>query len=295
MFIRSILLIIGAIALGGILFILWRDKKTTITNDEIQPNIIKESSQKSLLYNYNQYPLGKQEGLLYLVFAGVVLVIVGYIFYQNIIIGFALTPMALLFPPYVKKQKVEEQKKQLNIEFKEALYMITTSLTVGKSLERAIKDAAKELEILYPSGKNHIIKELQYITRKVEMNETVEEAFQDFAKRSHVEDIVNFVDVLITCKRTGGNLVEVMRNTSKMITEKIEFQQELDLMLTKRKFEQKMLAIIPVGLILVLTWSAPDYMEPIFNTLLGRVIMTFSIGLFIIAMYISKKIIKIEV
>ncbi|MBM7615825.1 type II secretion system F family protein [Alkaliphilus hydrothermalis] len=329
MIIRWILIIIGILALGGIILLQIADKKSTKGGKYFVDSMISKGRQlfskskgvkevkkaveqgkdddhkvakayretvpNSWLYDYNQYPMGQRERLIYLSLAVVVLYIIGYIFYQSWVGAFLLTPVALFYPSYKRRDKIELQKKQLNLEFKEALYVITSSLSVGKSLEMAIRDGVKELELLYPYNDTYIVEELQYIVRKIEMNVTVEEAFLDFAKRSHSEDIQNFVEVLMICKRTGGNLVEVMKNTSKMITDKIEFQQELDLMLSKRKFEQKILNIIPVVMVSVLTWSAPDYMAPVFNSMTGKIVMTVAILLFGISMVITRKIVRIEV
>ncbi|WP_156943623.1 type II secretion system F family protein [Alkaliphilus transvaalensis] len=304
MFVRGILLFFGTISLLGLLFLMKKDEKSIDNQSfnkvkkealftKLKPK--REGLVEEWLYDYNQYPMDLKEKLFYIIIAATLLFIFGYIFYQNIIGALLLTPFGLLYPSLKVKEKIEKQKKQLTLEFKEALYMISSSLLIGKSLEIAVKDSIKEMEVLNPGEKSYITRELQYIVRRIEMNETVEEAFQAFASRSHIEDIESFVDILITCKRTGGNLVEVIRNTSKMITEKIEFQQELDLLLTQRKLEQKFLVVIPVALVLVLTWSAPDYMEPVFTTIVGKVVMTVAMALLITSIFISKKIIKIEV
>jgi len=43
--------------------------------------------------------------------------------------------------------------------------------------------------ILYPDPDTYIIREVEYIVRRLEMNETIEDALEDLAKRSHLEDI----------------------------------------------------------------------------------------------------------
>ena len=72
------------------------------------------------------------------------------------------------------------------MQFREALYSLASSLSVGKSIETAIRILLKELSIQYPDADTYILIELEQINRRVEMNETIEEALIDFAQRSHL-------------------------------------------------------------------------------------------------------------
>ncbi len=127
------------------------------------------------------------------------------------------------------------------------------------------------------------------------MNETVEAVLSDFARRARIEDVENFSDVFQLCKRTGGNIVEVVRNTSGIISDKIEIRQEIDMLLAQRKFEQKVLNVVPVAMIVLLSASAADYMEPVFTTAVGRLVMTAAIGLLAAAWFLSRRIMDIKV
>jgi len=44
----------------------------------------------------------------------------------------------------------EKRKSELNLQFKDLLYSISASLTAGKSVETAFKEALNDLCILYP-------------------------------------------------------------------------------------------------------------------------------------------------
>jgi tight adherence protein B len=168
-------------------------------------------------------------------------------------------------------------------------------LSAGKSIELAFKDIQKDLALLYPGRTGYIVHELERINIKFGMNEPVEEVMLDFATRTDIEEIVTFADILAASKRTGGNLIEIIKNTSKTISEKLEFRMELDVLLAERKFEQKVMGLFPFLIILVLSAMAPDYMEPVFNTFLGNLVMTCILVVFVIAWQIGAKIVDIEV
>lgn len=205
-----------------------------------------------------------------------------------------LTPLALLYPRIMTREIIRRRKKELNIQFKDMLYSLSSSLSAGKTVESAFREALRDLAVLYPEPSAFILTELRRIISRLDMNETLESALQDFAGRAKLEDVDNFVNVFNISKRSGGNLAEVIRNTSSIINDRIEVGQEVDTMLAERKFEQKVLNVIPILMILLLSASAPDYMDPVFNTPAGRITMSVSIVLLLIAWLISAKICNIR-
>jgi tight adherence protein B len=170
------------------------------------------------------------------------------------------------------------------------LYSLSSSLSAGKTVESAFREALKDLSVLYPDPSAFILIEIRRILSMLDTNETLEHALSDFAGRARLEDVDNFVDVFNISKRSGGNISEVIKNTSAIISDRIEVGQEVDTMLAQRRFEQKVLNVIPIFLILVLSASAPDYLRPVFTTAAGRLTMTASIVLLAAALLISVKI-----
>ncbi|MBN4056579.1 MAG: pilus assembly protein TadB [Alkaliphilus sp.] len=227
--------------------------------------------------------------------AAICIYVTGIIFYRSMYFALLITPLAFLYPERRKKAIIKERKKMLTLQFKEALYSISSSLSAGKSVENAFFSTLSDQQMLNLKKDTLIIIELKHILTKLAMNQTIEEALGDFAKRSNVEEIKDFADVFIICKRTGGNLIEAIKNSSKIISTKIEFRQELNNLLAQKKFEQKLLSIIPVFMILLLSWVANDYMSPIFTTTVGKIVMTIALALIALGNIISKKIIDIEV
>lgn len=249
----------------------------------------------SQLVDYDMYRMPVEEKWVCIVSAGAVIFTAGYIFYRSILFSLILSPLAFLYPRLRTKDIILKRKNELSLQFREALYSIASSLSAGKSIEAAFRDTQKELSIQYPEMGTYIISELEQINKRIDMNETVEEALADFADRSHLEDIINFADVFSICKRTGGNLVQVVKNTAEIISEKIDVKQEINVMLTEKKLEHRILNLMPIFIVLLLSTSAEEFMAPVFTEPLGRAAMTFSLLLFAVAYFVSGKIMDIEV
>lgn len=256
-------------------------------------SVIKGSATE--LKDYNEYHMSIKEYLVYTGFALAVLAGLTYIFYRTLWIFILVSSLALLFPRRRKIQLIEKQKHELLLQFKEALYVISASLTAGKSVEMAFRSALSDLRILYIDPDTPIIKELEIMIRKMELNGTIEDALQNFSGRSHLEDIQSFADVFVTCKRRGGNMVEVIKNTSNTVADKIRTREEIETLITEKKFEQKVMNAMPIAMIFILKSSSPEFMEPVYTTAMGQMGMTIAAALFVLAFLASDKIMKIEV
>ncbi len=280
-----ILIVLGFAILGSILHLLWKErekkKEPEVKVDEVT--------------DYNMYVMTHKEKIIYIFIAAGVIFVVAYIFYRSIFLSIMMMPFALLYPKRRTHEIINQRKQKLTLQFKDALYSLSSSVSAGKSIEIAFKEAVKDLLILYPDSNTMIIQEMQYMINRIEMNEPIESALKDFANRSHIEDIQNFADVFQTCKRSGGNLVQVIKNTSEIIQEKITIRQEIDTMIAEKKFEHKVLMIMPIAIMLLLSTSAEDFMAPVFTETIGKLVMTVAIFMMGIAYYISKKIMEIEI
>lgn len=247
------------------------------------------------LTDYDVYIMSRQERIGTMVLAAAVLFGVGYVFYHSIVLSALAALFCVKFPKIRTRQIIEKRKRQLTLQFKDMLYSLSSALSVGKSVEMGLRDTLVDLRVIYPDPETDILKELEYILRGIGLHLTTEEMFSQFAARAHLEDIDNFVDIFVTCKRTGGDLIEVMRSTSNTIGEKIEVKQEINTMIAGKKYEFNFMMVLPVILVLFLTLTSGDYMAPVFETVVGKLAMTAAIGTFVLSYAVGSRIMRIDI
>lgn len=250
---------------------------------------------KTIQPQYDVYEMKPEEFIITLILAMGACFAVGLIFYENLILAAFFSLVGILYIPFRKKEQLVKKKEVLTIQFKDTLYFLSVSLSAGKSIETAMLDTYKTMLGIYPDKNSDIIKELEIINQKILMNEPIEKIFFDLAQRSKIEDIKSFADVIMISKRAGGNLIEVIKNTSDTIREKVEIQNEIENLITGKKFEQKVVSIVPFGLVLFLKSSGSGYLEPLMTTSFGHIIMTIALAMILLGLIISQKIMKIEV
>jgi tight adherence protein B len=248
----------------------------------------------NILTDYNTYKMNIYSKILYFIQAAVFIYLFAYMFYRNHLISAFLCIFAGFYPGIKTAVIIRRRKNALSAQFKDMLYCLSSSISTGKPVETSFKDALRDLKVIYPQPEVLIVKEVEIIIRRMEMGETVESAISDLANRSHNDDIENFSSVFKICKRTGGNLAEIMKNTSNIISDRIEISSELETLIAQKKFEQKLLNIIPAFIIIFISVFSKDYIEPVYNTVAGRLVMTVSALLWLTAWLVSSKITDIR-
>lgn len=247
------------------------------------------------LIDYSVYIISNRQKLVSIIVSAVVIFVVAYVFYKNIYVCLALSLLSFGAPRLRSKQLLNKRKEQLTLQFKQALYSLGSSLSAGRSVENSFKAVVEDLHLLYSDPNTYIIREFEAINRRVENGEPIEIGLMDFGQRADVEDIYNFVDVFVTCKRMGGNLADVIRRTSTIIGDKLQTQQDIAVMMAQKRFEARALIVAPILILGLLSWSSPDYMDPLYRLGIGPVIMTAALGVLIFACWLSEKIMDIKV
>ncbi|MFD1775763.1 type II secretion system F family protein [Paenibacillus rhizophilus] len=245
-----------------------------------------------LLPDYTVYTLNPRQRIVSAAAGGLILFGIGYLFYHNLLIALVLSAGGYFAPRIWRDYLKARRRAALNLQFKQMLFSLSSSLSAGRSVENAFREAVQDLKMLDPEGGSDMIAELNIICARLEYGQPVEEALHDFSRRAGMEDIRRFADVFSVCKRTGGDLVEVVRRTSSIIGEKLDVQQEIAVSVSQKRFESKALLVSPLVMLLFMSFSAGDYMEPMY-TGFGMAISTFALASLILCYFWTSKIMDI--
>ncbi|WP_376771944.1 type II secretion system F family protein [Paenibacillus rhizosphaerae] len=229
------------------------------------------------LPDYRTYDLNGFQRTACIAIGGLFCFGIGYLFYHHWLIAIIMASGGLIVPRFWRAHLLERRRTAMNLHFKQALYSLSSSLSAGKSVENGFREAIQDLRMLDPDAENDLITELGIICARMEYGEPVEDALNDFSRRAAMEDITNFADVFTTCKRTGGDLVEVVRHTSTVIGEKLDIKQEISVMIAQKKFESRALLAAPVLMLMFMNFTAGDYMKPLY-TGMGILISTAALA-----------------
>lgn len=204
-----------------------------------------------------------------------------------------LSPVLLLYFKIVKKALIHKQKKMLSAQFKEMIVELNTSLQAGYSLENAIRETYKDMLCIY--GRQTLISnELYVMTKKLDNNFLLEEIFQDLGKRSGIDEIKEFSEIITIAKKSGGNMTEILQNCISSITDKIEIKREIDTIMSGKKMESNIMNVVPLFIIVYISISSPGFFSVLYHNFIGIIIMTSCLLVYCFAFYLSQKIVNRE-
>lgn len=199
---------------------------------------------------------------------------------------------------YIYKVMVEnlrrKKRQELLGQFKAMLIAMQSALEAGNSMERSLKESAEEMRQLY-GDKSRIFRELVIIDKKLRLNISLEEALKEFADRVDIKEIYDFVEVISAVKKTGGNAIKIIKDTVNRIVEVIELGAELEVIVASKKLEQQLMVITPAVVILFLRVTSKGFLSPLYDTILGQIIMTVVLGINVFADYLGKRIVDINI
>lgn len=247
-----------------------------------------------MIKDYNVYSYNNKERLLYFLKGALLGGFIGYLSYSSLVGIFLLMLYGFIYLQRNKKRLVDERKWQLNLQFRDGLANLSAALNAGYSVENAFAQAAKDLKLIFPSDAL-IVMEFEAIVRQINMNQTLERVLLDFAERSGVEDIANFAEVFVTAKRTGGDMIKIIKSTESVIGDKIEVKREIRTMISGKKFEANIMCFIPFCIILYLRISSPGFLDPIYHNWFGIIFMSVLLLIYFVVYAITQKIIAIEI
>lgn len=261
--------------------------------------------------NYKVYYMKPVEKLLNFLAAFAVGAFVGYLFYGGIgkdefgqpttvtIVLNILIPMITgiaagkLFLPLRVNSIITKRRKALSEQFRNMLDGLTTSLGAGKNVNDSFVAVYDDLKIQYDEDA-YILKELEIILAGVSNNIPIEEVLYDFGIRSDIEDIKSFANVFRISYRKGGNIKDIIRNTHKILSDKMAITEEIETIVASNELEQYIMIFMPIILIAMIKMMSPEFAEN-FVSATGIISTTISIVFFVIAYFVGKSVLSIKI
>lgn len=190
----------------------------------------------------------------------------------------------------IRQGKREQAREELTEQFRECILAVSTLLGAGYSVENAFLECERDMALMY--GKDALIcGELKMVRRGLNINISLEELLSDFGERSGCEDMVQFAEVFVIAKRSGGNLAEIIKNSAELISRKSELRQEVDTLLSGKRMELNIMKLMPFAILTYIGSTNPGYFDILYVGLYGRLIMTGCLGAYIGAYALGEMVI----
>lgn len=193
-------------------------------------------------------------------------------FYQQIW-GIILTfPVIILYVKYAETKMVRKKRHQLEIQFKDAILSVSSSLQAGYSLGHAFEDALDMCSDVY--GKKSMITSLfENIVWGQKLNIPMDQLLEELAQRSQLDEVRNFTEVIKVTRRYGGNLPDMIRNLAGVIEDHLAVKAEILSVTTAIRYEAYIMDLIPAAIIWYMNLTG-SFLNILYTGIAGRLFMT---------------------
>ena len=137
--------------------------------------------------------------------------------------------------------------------------------------------------------------EFENIIRHMQLNMPLEQLMEDLAQRSGIEEIVSFTQVFGFAKRSGGDMMKIFQDTVEKIRQKTDVEREIETVIAAKKTEQRIMDLVPFGILLYVGAASPEFLEPLYGNWSGALVMTVCLLGYAGAFFLSEKILAIQV
>lgn len=217
-----------------------------------------------------------------------------WLYYRSAWALIVLFPAGILYYRNLEKECMEKRKSEFLLQFKEAVQSMAASLRAGYSVENAIKETYGELLRMYEK-EEIICKEFAFMVQQIRIRIPAEEVFEGLAERVCLEDVRNFANVFSAGKRGGGDMMSIIKSTAGQIGDKIDVKREIDTILAAKRYEFRVMAVIPYVIIAYMTLSFPEFMGCLYNNVIGTGVMSVCFGIYLTAYVFGARLVEIEV
>jgi tight adherence protein B len=131
--------------------------------------------------------------------------------------------------------------------------------------------------------------------REIQVGASIEEALHHLVERVPNADLRMMVGSVEILRQTGGNMVETFEGVAETLKNRKKVEGKIKTLTAQGRYQTLMLCAMPFVMLLILYVMNRDYVQPLFTTFLGWLILSVVVLLVVTGYVIINKITHIEV
>ena len=220
--------------------------------------------------------------------AGVVTGAFLYLVSGNLLFLFIGFPLGYKVPEVILEIVRKKRARKLNAQLPQALGLLANGLRAGYSFPQAMAVITKEMEAPIADEFGKVLRENAY-------GKPMEEALEDFSKRTDDEDLDMFITTLLIQMNVGGDLAEILDTISETIRERVKLRGEIRTLTAQNRMSAWVVGIMPFALAFLTYKASPDQAHAFITNPIGIIMAIAAAVLMLIGVLALIKIVNIKV
>lgn len=206
----------------------------------------------------------------------------------SFVLGLTFGLLGLLVPEFLVRQLRKRRCERFGMQLVDALMTMSNALRTGFSLPQAFQLVQREMD-------DPISQEFRLLNTETRLGVPMEEALQHMVERMPSEDLDLFVTAVNISREVGGNLSEVFDNIGSTIRERQRLAGKIRSLTAMGKMQAGIICSLPVLMAVVLNFTNPEMMQPLFYTPLGWLLFGVIVILEVFGILVIRKIVNIDI
>lgn len=196
--------------------------------------------------------------------------------------------LATVIPFFYVGSKRSKRFELFEQNFPDALDSLGRAMRAGHAL-------AAGMEMMAFEAAHPVNGEFRKVLEEWRLGRSWDEALDHLVQRIPLVSVSLFVAAVRMQSRTGGKLHEILGRISEGVRDSTALDGEIRAISAHGKLTGLILAILPVGIALMLNWSAPGYLDILRDHPLGKYLILLAITFLVTAHFVMRKILDIRI
>lgn len=264
------------------IFQLWRDERQKVRAQQPRERqtIAKRLERLRIAAGWKSPP-----HVVILAVIGIVGLLLGIGFLLGYDVWFCLVLAGIVIVAFwiITKRRISARTALFERQLVDALGVAARALRAGHPLSGSFQLVSEEIN--EPVG--IIFKE---ICQEQSLGVDLKESLQRVARASRNPDLKLFSTAIGIQLRTGGNLAELMDTLSNVMRTRWQLHRRVRVLTAQAHFSKQILIGLPIFMFVLMNYIATDYMETLYTTWLGRMMLLVTVINIIIGSWIMGKL-----
>lgn len=201
-------------------------------------------------------------------------------------------PVSLIFgvwlPFKVLKYKINKQSQAFLRSFPEAIDLIVRGLRSGLPVSESIVQVSTELP-------EPIKTVFTNISNTMKLGVTLEKALLETAKKLELREFHFFTTSIILQRETGGNLSEILNNLSEVLRSRFMMRMKIHAITSEARASAVIIGSLPFVVALAVMFLTPKYLLPLIDDPGGNQALAVAFGMLGFGLWMMNRMARFEI
>jgi tight adherence protein B len=189
---------------------------------------------------------------------------------------------------YIVSRKVRKMRRAFEEQLADNLDVLAGAMRTGHSTMGA-------LSVMVDSAIEPSKTEFRRVLQDEQLGVPLDDALMVMARRMQSYDAEQIALVMRLQREAGGNTAEVLDRVAEVIRGRMELRRLVDVLTAQARISRWILTALPVFVLVALVFTGGDYLQPMLDSLVGKIALVFGGIMVLIGSLWIKRISKLDV